>query len=65
MCAGWVVLQRWMAKHHPELPGEEKRLRGCGFCSKAAEGCDEQASCEGPDEQPPGPIPVARLRSRK
>lgn len=64
-CAGWVLLQRWMAKHHPELPGEEKRLRGCGFCAKAAEGCDEEGSCDGPDGESSGTIPIARLHSRR
>ena len=64
-CAGWVVFQQWMAKHHPELPGEEKRLRGCGFCSKAGEGCDEDGSCERPEELTSGTIPVARLRGRR
>jgi hypothetical protein len=65
-CAGWVVFQRWMAKHHPELPGEERRLRGCGFCAKAEEGCDEEECEAPPDRLGPGTtIPVARLRTGK
>ena len=28
LCGGWVLFQRWIARHDPEAPGVEGR--GCG-----------------------------------
>jgi hypothetical protein len=63
-CAAWVALQRWMSRHHPEIPGEEKRFGGCRFCDKSGE-CEEGGVCE---ERPPAAIrqlPAARVESSR
>ncbi len=33
LCAGWVVLQRWIARHDPGNPGVARECDGtCGSC---------------------------------
>ena len=48
-----------------DLPGEDRRLRGCGFCKGGVE-CDGEHCEVPPDKLGPGnTIPVARLRAGK
>jgi len=37
LCAGWVVLQRWLARVDPDAPGVEGR---CGSCHTSA--CEDE-----------------------
>lgn len=37
LCAGWVLLQRWIAHMDPELPGIQRSCSGCRV--PGAEGC--------------------------
>lgn len=41
VCAGWIALQRWIARRHPELPGI---VRPCAGCVCDGEGCDRSRS---------------------
>jgi hypothetical protein len=38
-CAGWVVLQRWVARRDPGNPGVARECDGgCGGCDKSCDG---------------------------
>ena len=50
-CAGWVVLQRWVARRDPGNPGVNRECDGgCGGCERSGDAsrdpiCDR--SCDG------------------
>jgi len=51
LCAGWVLVQRWISKRDPETGGrvELGSKGGCGFCGAAEKdrgGSNCQGKCE-------------------
>ncbi len=39
LCGAWVVLQRWIARRAPEVPGPD---RACGSCSCGKGRCENE-----------------------
>lgn len=37
LCAGWVLVQRWIAHHDPDIRGPEDGSHGCGGCTGSCE----------------------------
>lgn len=40
LCAAWVLVQRWIARLDPELPGIKRSCSGCAV--PGAAGCREE-----------------------
>ncbi len=57
LCALWALLQRYSAKHHPEVPCLDNRPPGCGSCEK--DDCGKER-CEDAEEGP-RLLPIARV----
>lgn len=59
LCAGWVLLQRWIARLDPELPGIKRSCSGCtvpGSCSsRHHQGVQGRSSLPPVFRQPPSP----------
>jgi hypothetical protein len=53
LCAGWVLVQRWVATRDPEIRGPESGCHGCGGCGSCDRRTGDPVSETGTERREP------------